>query len=129
MYLTENIPVDTATKTSTATDGGTKFTFDETKSKLMGYTNHRPKDTQNICEFLTMQCLSYLPLLFLSSSSNNPNRFTSPLHSSNRIHVLFCLLSLQSGVDFNENFPEGTHALTVVPTTEDKIMISTLVIP
>jgi len=52
--LTENIPVDTATKTSTATDGGTKFTFNEGKSKQMSYTNHRPKDTQNICEFFLL---------------------------------------------------------------------------
>ena len=50
------------------------------------------------------------------------------LYSSHRFHI-HRFPSLLSGVDFDENFPEGTHALTVVPTTEDKIMISTIVIP
>lgn len=32
-------------------------------------------------------------------------------------------------VNFLKEFPEGTHVLTVVPTTIDKIMVSTLLIP
>jgi hypothetical protein len=78
IYLTENIAADTATA---KTPGGAAFTFDQQKAVAVPYTNHRPKDTQNIC------------------------------------------------VDTNGEIPEGTHALTIVPQTADKIMISTILLP
>ena len=121
--------MDTPTKTSTATDGGTKFTFNEAKSKQISYTNHRPKDTQNICKFFclthrsSISYVTFVSLLIVSYTS-----LLLHLYSSHRFHI-HRFPSLLSGVDFDENFPEGTHALTVVPTTEDKIMISTIVIP
>ena len=81
VYLTENIPADTTTRKKGAEERGTKFTFALEKAAYMPYTNHKPKDTQNVC------------------------------------------------VDFNAEFPVGTHALTIIPQTEDKIMISTVLIP
>ena len=85
IYLTKNIPPDTATregiKKGSVGHKETPFLFSAEKAVGAAYTNHRPTDTQNLC------------------------------------------------VDFDEEFPEGTHALTIVPQGEDKIMISTILLP
>ena len=70
------------TKDAELGEGGTQFTFDESKAKVLSYTNRLPKDTQNVC------------------------------------------------VDFAPyKLPSGTHVITVVPTTDDRIMISVVLLP